>query len=45
MQLELHVKNIEEKDGQLIISADANLWREELRIYEILDIVLGISEA
>ena len=45
MQLELHVKNIEEKDGQLIISADANLWREDLRIYEISDIVLGITEA
>ena len=45
MQLELHVKNIEEEVGQLIISADANLWREDLRIYEISDIVLGISEA
>ena len=33
------------KDGEIIISADANLWREDLRIYEISDIVLGISEA
>ncbi|MDE0792551.1 MAG: PfaB family protein [SAR324 cluster bacterium] len=45
MQLELHVKNIAQKDGEVIISADANLWREDLRIYEISDIVLGISEA
>ena len=45
MQLELHVKNIVRKDGEVIISADANLWREDLRIYEISDIVLGISEA
>ena len=45
MQLDLHVKNITKKDGEIIISADANLWREDLRIYEISDIVLGISEA
>ena len=44
MQLDLHVKNITKKDGEIIISADANLWREDLRIYEISDIVLGISE-
>ena len=45
MQLDLHVKNITKKEGEIIISADANLWREDLRIYEISDIVLGISEA
>jgi 3-hydroxymyristoyl/3-hydroxydecanoyl-(acyl carrier protein) dehydratase len=45
MQLDLHVKNITKKEGKIIISADANLWREDLRIYEISDIVLGISEA
>ncbi len=45
MQLDLHVKNITKKDGEIIISADANLWREDLRIYEISDIVLGISES
>ena len=45
MQLELHVKNIEHKDGELVVSADANLWREDLRIYEITDIVVGISES
>ena len=45
MQLELHVKNIMKKDGEVIISANASLWREDLRIYEVSDIVLGISEA
>ena len=45
MQLELHVKSIEQKDGQVVVSADANLWREDLRIYQITDIVVGISEA
>ena len=44
MQLDLHVKNIEQKEGQVVLTADANLWREDLRIYEIYDIVVGISE-
>ena len=44
MQLDLHVKNIEKIEGQLVLTADANLWREDLRIYEIFDIVVGISE-
>ena len=45
MQLDLHVKYVAEKDGQVVLSADANLWREDLRIYEITDIVVGISES
>jgi len=44
MQLDLHVKSIEQKEGQAVVTADANLWREDLRIYEIFDIVVGISE-
>jgi len=44
MQLDLHVKNIKLKEGQVVLTADANLWREDLRIYEIFDIVVGISE-
>jgi 3-hydroxymyristoyl/3-hydroxydecanoyl-(acyl carrier protein) dehydratase len=44
MQLDLHVKNIEQKEDQVVLTADANLWREDLRIYEIYDIVVGISE-
>ena len=45
MQLEVHVKNIEQKGGQVVLTADANLWREDLRIYEVSDIVVGISAA
>ena len=44
MQLEVHVKNIKQKSGQIVLTADANLWREDLRIYEVSDIVVGISE-
>ena len=45
MQLEVHVKKLEKTDKNVILYADANLWREELRIYEIFDIVLGIKES
>ena len=44
MQLELHFKKIIKNEKQVVLTADANLWRENLRIYEISNIVLGISE-
>ena len=44
MQLDLHVKNIIKKEKQVVLTADANLWRENLRIYEVTDIAIGISE-
>ena len=34
-----------QKGGQVVLTADANLWREDLRIYEVSDIVVGISAA
>ena len=45
MQLDVHVKKIEKKESKIIIYADANLCKEELRIYEVLDIALGIEES
>ena len=44
MQLDLHVKNIIKNEKQVVLNADAHLWRENLRIYEISDIGVGISE-
>jgi hypothetical protein len=44
MQLDLHVKNIIKNENQVVLTADAYLWRENLRIYEISDIAIGISE-
>ena len=45
MQLDVHVKNIEKKDKEVFLYADANLWKEDLRIYEISDIALWILES
>ena len=40
MQLDLHFKNIIKNEKQAVLTADANLWRENLRIYEISDLSL-----
>ena len=45
MHLEVHVKAIEKRDAQLVIVADAFLWNDNMRIYQVTDIALGIEEA
>ena len=43
MNLEAHIKSIEKKDGKVRIVADANLWKGDLRIYEVTDLALVIG--
>jgi 3-hydroxymyristoyl/3-hydroxydecanoyl-(acyl carrier protein) dehydratase len=45
MHLEVHVKSIEKGESQLVIIADAFLWNDKMRIYQVTDIALGIEEA
>jgi 3-hydroxymyristoyl/3-hydroxydecanoyl-(acyl carrier protein) dehydratase len=45
MQLEIHVSQIVKEDGQVMLAADASLWRDELRIYEVNDVSIAIEEA
>ena len=45
MQLEVHFKSMEMENGQMRIIADASLWNDEVRIYQITDLALGIEEA
>ncbi|MEM8891190.1 MAG: beta-hydroxydecanoyl-ACP dehydratase, partial [Bacteroidota bacterium] len=45
MHLEVHIKEIEMRAGQLAIIADAYLWNEGMRIYQVSDLGLGIEEA
>ena len=45
MHLEVHVKSVEKKGAQLVITADAYLWNDQMRIYQLTDIALGIEEA
>lgn len=45
MHLEVHIKEIEKRETQLVIITDAFLWNDKMRIYEVNDIALGIEEA
>lgn len=45
MHLEVHIKSIEKSGAQLLIMADAFLWNDKMRIYQVTDIALGIEEA
>jgi len=45
MHLEVHIKTIDIRGSQLVIIADAFLWNDKMRIYQVTDIALGIEEA
>ena len=45
MHLEVHVKTIEKRGDTLVIIANAYLWNEETRIYQLTDLAIGIQEA
>ena len=44
MQLEVHIKSITETDGRIEILADAFLWKQTMRIYQVTDLGLAIEE-
>ncbi len=44
MHLEVHFKNIAQKDDKLVLVGDAYLWNEKTRIYQVTDLALGIEE-
>jgi len=44
MHLEIHIKSIEMRGKQLAILADAYLWNDTMRIYQVTDLGLGIME-
>ena len=45
MQLEVRIREVRRESEQLVIIADASLWSDELRIYEISSIALAVNEA
>jgi PfaB family protein len=44
MTLEAHITGIERRGAQLVLLADASLWRDDLRIYEVTGLGLALSE-
>ncbi|MDH3382208.1 MAG: beta-hydroxydecanoyl-ACP dehydratase, partial [Flavobacteriaceae bacterium] len=45
MTLEVHIKEITRSSDQLIIFADASLWKDKLRIYELKEVSIAIAES
>ena len=45
MHLEVHFKTIEKRGDTLVIIANAYLWNEGTRIYQLTDLAIGIQEA
>ncbi len=45
MEVEVHFRRIEHQEKQCILIADASLWKESLRIYELKDAAISIKEA
>jgi 3-hydroxymyristoyl/3-hydroxydecanoyl-(acyl carrier protein) dehydratase len=44
MNLEVHIKEIDIKPGRVVVTADANLWKNDMRIYEVTDLAVVLEE-
>ena len=44
MQLEVHISQVDNREGQVTILGDASLWKNDLRIYEVKQIALRLVE-
>lgn len=42
LDFEAHIKDVREEDGQVLLIADANVWRGELRVYAFNDIAIAV---
>ena len=45
MQLEIHISKVIAGDGQVTVVGDASLWKENMRIYEVKQVAVRLSEA
>lgn len=45
MDLEVHIKSIKSEKGRIIVKADANLWKNRLRIYHVTNAAIAIAGA
>jgi len=45
MDIEVHIKKILTEETRLVVTADANLWKDGLRIYEVTDAAVAIVES
>jgi 3-hydroxymyristoyl/3-hydroxydecanoyl-(acyl carrier protein) dehydratase len=45
MHVEVHIRDIEERNDCTVLRADGSLWRDGLRIYEVMNLTLAVSES
>lgn len=45
MALDVHIKEVVKESGKVTVIADANLWKDGLRIYQVFDIAICLEEA
>jgi PfaB family protein len=46
MDLEVHIKQIDTRpDNRVVVIGDANLWKDGLRIYQVIDAAIVLTEA
>jgi len=44
LHAEIHIKQITHQGNSIILIADANIWRDNLRVYEVKDLALAVVE-
>jgi hypothetical protein len=44
MELEVHISGIERQENQVVIRADASLWVDNIRIYEVKQASVSLLE-
>lgn len=44
MQVEIHISKVEIRPNKVILIADASLWKNQLRIYEVKDLALCLAD-
>lgn len=45
MDIEVHIKQVEKTGSQVVLMADASLWKNKIRIYQITDAALALVDA
>lgn len=45
MKVEVRIKKVEQQDSQVLIQAEASLWADAMRIYEVKNVNVRLVEA
>jgi 3-hydroxymyristoyl/3-hydroxydecanoyl-(acyl carrier protein) dehydratase len=45
MKVEVKIKKVDQQDGQVLIQAEASLWADAMRIYEVKNVLVRLVEA